>query len=329
MQSFAEELRKRQEAADAQEAAYVAHFGPEAANCANWQRLWEAGWQERLTNSFPTATYQPKGLPKDADGVLLNCSIGEDNSLYVGPPTIYSRKFYYHFATELIEDRTELLERLTAFLDAPTTSTIDCDQFTTVLDRLANYLSNYTTYYLEGTGDILEAGEYDPERWEVYLQGWRRHHTGTGVFINRAGITHPSGVVVRSDVALRTLQRLQEELEATRQRLKKEGHPVRKFSISQLGLLLFYNRQEVREGKTANAIAAAYGFDSNTSGKALYDDYIKYCKEENRTDYYGDERAGQAMIKRIEAVFPSIELEERQKLAKRDIEHIKSQKKPR
>jgi hypothetical protein len=312
MTSYSDQLAQRKQAAAKAEATLVAHFGPEAENCANWDELWQRGWREVLTNPTPSPTYRPKGLPHDGEGGWVS-EDGRRAGAY--PPDIYSDKFLFYLAKQLFDDEVTVAARIADWLEDA--DEIDCDQLSAVVGKLTTYLANYHLYHVSGTGQTVDMGLLDTERMEAFFQNSHSIKNVTAVFISRPGIAIANRRPVPAVVASSILQAIRRQIEARQQQLQagvfirspkeQEG----KISLPTLALILIYERQTLQRGEKANSLARNAG---HASGDRLYNAYCKYSASNDRLGFDNDTASkGRNMIGRIQAALPHLTTEAKQR----------------
>ncbi|GAB2854631.1 hypothetical protein [Hymenobacter ruber] len=312
MASYSEELARRKQAAADEEAAFVAHFGREAENCANWDDLWQHGWREELVNPAPTATYQPKGLPEDGAGGWVS---DDGRQAFADPPSLYSDKFLFHFAGQLVDEEATVAARVSDWLQDA--DEMDCDQLSAIVGKVATYLANYSLYHVSGTGRNVDMGLLGPERLEAFFQNWDSTKNAAGLFISCPGLAVANRRPVPAVVVGSVLQAVRRQIEARRQQLQttvfipapkeKKG----KVSLSTLALIILYKGETVQRGAQANRLAQEAGY---ASGDSLYNNYCNYSTQENRIGFGNDTaRKGRNMIARIQAALPYLDGAAREK----------------
>lgn len=216
MASYSEQLAQRKQVAADEEAALVAHFGPEANNYANWDSLWQRGRIEELTNPSPTDIYQPKGLPASGGWVSEDWrEAGAD------PPSLYSNKFLFYFTRQLADDKAELIAMATDLLiDA---DAMDCDLFTAAIDTMTVYLHSPALHHVAGNGHPLEVGQMTPAQIEDFFQSWNSKKDNAGLFVTWLGVAIANKRVVPAEVAKGKLQEVRRQIEARQQQLRLEA----------------------------------------------------------------------------------------------------------
>lgn len=303
--TYSEQLAQRKQEAADEEAAFIAHFGPEANNCANWDSLWQRGWHEVLVNPAPTDTYQPKGLPPGGGGWVSKD--GRKAGAY--PPSLYSDKFLFYFARQLADNKAELVVRVTDYLLA-NADEMDCDLLTEVIDTITVYLHSPALHHVAGTGYALEVGGANTVHIEGFFRNWNSKKDASGLFITGLGIAIANKRVVPAEVAKGKLQAVRRQIEARQQQLQaglfirtpkeQEG----KMSLPTLALVLIYEGKTLQRGEQAALLARNAG---HTSGDSLYNEYCKYLAKDNRLGFSNDTaRKGRNMINRIQAALPHL-----------------------
>jgi len=215
--NYGEQLAQRKQEAADEEAAFIAHFGPEAEDCANWDDLWQNGWREVLVNPSPTETYKPKGLPPGWVGGWVS---EDGREAGADPPSLYSDKFVFYFAQQLADDKAELLARTTNFLAHA--DEIDCDQWTTVIDIITTYLSSSILFYVTGRGHRLEFNQMDATQREAFFQQRNSKQNSAGLFITSFGVSITNHQVVPAEVARGKIQAVRRQIEIRQQQLQVE-----------------------------------------------------------------------------------------------------------
>ena len=209
MTSYSKQLAQRKQEATDEDAALVAHFGPKAENCANWDGLWQRGWREELVNPSPTDTYEPKGLPPGWVGGWVSA---DGRQAGADPPSLYSDKFIFYFTRQLADDKTKLIARATNYLvDA---DEIDCDQLTNVVDTITICLNSKKLHYLAGNGHLREVGHVNTVQIEEFFQNWDSKKNGTGLFITSLGIAIANHRVIPAEVVRGKLQAVRRQIES-------------------------------------------------------------------------------------------------------------------
>lgn len=312
MESYQMRLAQRRQAAADSEAALVAHFGPEAENCANWDKLWQRGWLEVLTNPSPTETYQPKGLPPDGAGGWIS---EDGNEAYASPPDLYSNKFLFYFAKQLVDDEATVAARISDWLEDA--DEMDCDQLSAVVGKLATCLANYDLYHMSGNGQTVDVGLSEPERIEAFFQHWDSKKDAAGLFISRPGLAIANRRPVPALVVSSVLQVVRRQIEARLQQLQtglfipKPKDRDGKMPLPTVALILIYEGQTLQRGERANRLARNAG---HNSGDKLYGYYSNYSTTVNRLGFENDTaNKGRKMIGRIQSALPYLSGEAKKK----------------
>jgi hypothetical protein len=118
------------------------------------------------------------------------------------------------------------------------------------------------------------------------------------------------------------------QIEARQQQLQMETElpadieaKSSKLSLSSLALTLIYEDRILKRGLQADSLARDAG---HTSGDSLYNQYCHYLTRINRIGFDSDTaRSGRNMIKRIQAVLPSLSASAKQ-MAENEINMIES-----
>lgn len=318
MDSYDERLRQRQEATAAIESAYMRHFGKEAAQYDNWARLWRNGWQDVLVNPAPTPDYQPKGLPRDAEGNIVSGGTGVGGELLPPPLSHYSPKFLFAVAQKIANGGPQLVAAISNILAEA--DEVDCDQLTKTLDELATYLNSYALRSIDGSGYVARIGQLDRVQMENFFQHWDEETPGNSVFVTRFGIAISGRPVVPYEVANNVLQAVQRQVQARRIEYAKSAHMLaalttkkadkKKLSLPALALILIYEGKYLQRGSKADELALQAG---HNSGDRLYNEYSKYSTADNRTGFEHDTaNKGRNMIKRIQEALPELSVKAKQ-----------------
>lgn len=211
MAAYSEQLAERKRAAADTEAELVAHFGPDANNCANWDDLWQRNWLRILTNS--SISKLPDTLPSTGGWVSENGrQAGAD------PPSLYSDKFLFYFARQLADDRTELVVRANKLLTRA--DEMDCDLFTQAIETITVCLNSPALHVILGSGHSTEMKPITAPQIEELFRSWERKDEAGGVCVNRWGIAIPGHRAVPAEVAVRKLQAVSRQIEARQQQLQ-------------------------------------------------------------------------------------------------------------
>lgn len=327
--SYDERLTQRRAAAAETEAAYVRHFGPAAERYDEWERLWQTGWLEELTNPAPTLTYQPKGLPRDEEGNMITGGMGADNRMLPPAPSLHSPKFLFLLARATANGGPHLAAALTSVLEQA--DEVDCDQLTEVLDNLTTCLSNYALRGIDGTGQVVRVGQLDRAQTEDFFRQWDETRAGTSVFVVRFGIAIPGRPVVPHEAAINALQAARRQVEARRKEYAKTTQTLaaltakktaqKKLSLGAVALVLIYENKSLQRGAYANEVALQAG---HNSGDKLYNQYCKYSTLNNRTGFENETAVkGRNMMKRIQETLPKLSEKARQ-MAENEIRMIET-----
>ena len=319
MDSYDERLTQRLEATAALESAYVHHFGPEAAKYDRWARLWRNGWQEVLTNPAPTPTYQPRGLPLDAEGHIISGGTGVDGELLPPPLSHYSPKFLFAVAQEIANGGPQLVAAISDILAEA--DEVDCDHLTKTVDELTTYLNNYALRCIDGSGRVTRIGQLDPAQTENFFRNWNEEQPGNDVFIARPGIAISGRPVLPHEVASNVLQTVQRQIQARRVGYAKPAQLLaalatqkpdkKKLSLPAVALTLIYEGKYLQRGNKANELALQAG---HNSGDSLYNQYSKYSTDSNRIGFDNETaRKGRKMIERIREALPGLSSKAKQK----------------
>lgn len=213
MTSYAKKLQERRQDALVLELALIEHFGKDAEDCDNWQELWSRGWMEFLSNASPTDTYQPKGIPRDEDGLIIGGWAHPETGLgYADEPSMYSDKFPYLLAKTLAEGTSAWVTYFMSMLDRA--DEVGCDQLEATVDTLTTYLRNYPLRWIQGTGRILVLDPLTDA--EKLFQSWDEKKSGRGLFICHAGIAVHGRPVVPHEVAMNALSIARRQIVAKR-----------------------------------------------------------------------------------------------------------------
>jgi hypothetical protein len=330
MTSYSEQLVQRKQDATAADASLVAHFGPEAHDCTNWNTLWQRGWREVLTNASPTDTYQPKGLPPSGLGGWVSKD-GRQAEAY--PPSLYSDKFPFHFVKQLANGPAELIATVDSWLDYE--DDIDCDQLLSVIGRINGLLHQNKLSYLIGTGYIKQETRFDIQQQDALLQNVSSRD-GKIILVSGVGVAIPNEPVIKHDFAMGMLQGVCRQIEVLRQEFNNKIQEQTSQSVPtdiseqkgetpqiviqrnsnlthrQIALLYIYRDTPLDEA-IATEVGKKYGHDSATTGRKIMTDHYHPLrgKANNRTGVEG-KTAIANMSKAIRGVIPHLPEDKRQ-----------------
>lgn len=207
-------LTQRQQEATTEEEALVRHFGRDAEDCSNWQRLIESSWLTQLTNGPG-----PKMLV-DEEGCYLGINEWDGETCPIASdPSLYSSKFPYVFAKRLANGGPALAAYFTQILEYA--DEIDCDQLSRIVDTIITYLNSYTLRALTGSG-YTQPFKAPVQSAENFMHLWDEEGADSSVFICRFGVAVPGHPVIPFEVATKTLRVIERQIEACRQSLIAE-----------------------------------------------------------------------------------------------------------
>lgn len=330
MKSYSEQLNQRKQIAASDDAAFVAHFGPEANDCSNWDALWQRGWQEDLTNASSTETYQPKGLPPSGLGGWVS-NDGRQAGAY--PPSLYSDKFPFYFVKQLANGPAELVAAVDSWLEYE--DDIDCDQLLSVIGRIDSLLHQNKLSYLIGTGGIHQEPRLDIQQQETLLQN-ASSRAGKIIFASCVGIAIPNTPVINIGFATGMLQGICRQVDVLRQKFgeatreqpsllvttdvleqQSANHQlvvqqVHNLSHRQIALLYIYQGILLDEALAAE-VGKKHGHESATTGRKIMTDHYHPLRgpANNRTGVEG-KTAITNMSKAIKGVIPHLPEDKRQ-----------------
>lgn len=218
MTLYSELLTQRQEAAIESEKALICHFGKEAENCDNWQRLFELGWLDELTNASGRGK-----LPRNEDNCILGCYFDEEEKVFAHRPSLYSEKFLYCFITDIADGGPALSQYLSEIVEEA--DEVDCDQLSRVIDISITYLNSLTLRALTGSG-VMIPYKSTAQSAESFMLTWDEEKVGSAVWICRFGIAVPGHPVIPFEVATRALKVIERQIEARRRSLTTELQPL-------------------------------------------------------------------------------------------------------
>ncbi len=209
---YDQEFAQRRQAVAEEEAALVRHFGEEAEDCQNWQRLFELSWLDELTNGTGSK------LPRDEDDYIIGCWIDDNNKVISNGVSLYSDKFLYGLTKDIVKGGPVLVSSLADILEQA--DEIDCDQLTNTVDTISTYLSSSTLRELLGGGHVITLGSVLNS--ELFFQGWNESKGGSGLLICRFGIAIPGSPIIPAEVAINALKVVRRRIEARQQNMGPE-----------------------------------------------------------------------------------------------------------